>query len=98
MLCCAGVMVAILLCYSHALLCCAVTGMVRNLVYMQLPWGVTANVAVRNTDERFDLRFPPTGGGEDVDFCLRATHVARPGEHTQVGISGDGFQGGWPGW
>jgi hypothetical protein len=30
-------------------------------------------MALRNTAERFDLRFPRTGGGEDVDLCLRAT-------------------------
>lgn len=33
---------------------------------------MTANMAVRNTAERFDLRFPKTGGGEDIDFCIRA--------------------------
>eukprot|EP00198_Chlamydomonas_reinhardtii_P006894 XP_001696230.1 predicted protein [Chlamydomonas reinhardtii] len=37
-----------------------------------LPWCVTANMAVRNTHHRFDPRFPRTGGGEDIDFCLRA--------------------------
>ncbi|PNH10151.1 hypothetical protein TSOC_003167 [Tetrabaena socialis] len=37
-----------------------------------LPWAVTANMAVRNTPQRFDPRFPRTGGGEDIDFCLRA--------------------------
>lgn len=29
-------------------------------------------MAVRNTHHRFDPRFPRTGGGEDIDFCLRA--------------------------
>jgi len=38
----------------------------------RVPWAVTANLAVRNTGKRFDLRYPKTGGGEDVDFCLRA--------------------------
>ena len=38
----------------------------------QLPWAVTANMAVRNTAARFDGRFPRTGGGEDIDFCLKA--------------------------
>ncbi|KXZ46233.1 hypothetical protein GPECTOR_45g103 [Gonium pectorale] len=37
-----------------------------------LPWAVTANLAVRNTAQRFNERFPRTGGGEDIDFCLRA--------------------------
>ncbi|KAF8273743.1 glycosyltransferase family 2 protein [Lactarius quietus] len=39
-----------------------------------IPWGVTANlIARRNVDDgvRFDLRFPKTGGGEDIDFCRR---------------------------
>ncbi|KAK6988602.1 hypothetical protein R3P38DRAFT_274221 [Favolaschia claudopus] len=38
-----------------------------------LPWGVTANlIARRNKDGvQYDLRFPKTGGGEDIDFCVR---------------------------
>ena len=38
-----------------------------------LPWGVTANlIARRNADDvDFDLIFPKTGGGEDIDFCRR---------------------------
>ncbi|KAL0564362.1 hypothetical protein V5O48_017684, partial [Marasmius crinis-equi] len=38
-----------------------------------IPWGVTANlIARRNNDGvRYDLRFPKTGGGEDIDFCVR---------------------------
>lgn len=32
-----------------------------------LPW------AVRNSAHEFDLRFPRTGGGEDIDYCLKAT-------------------------
>ena len=43
------------------------------LTMSRVPWSVTANVAFRNTTERFDLRFPKTGGGEDIDFCLRAS-------------------------
>jgi glycosyltransferase involved in cell wall biosynthesis len=42
------------------------------LTMARVPWAVTANVAFRNTTERFDLRFPKTGGGEDIDFCLRS--------------------------
>ena len=42
------------------------------LTMNRVPWSVTANVAFRNTTERFDLRFPKTGGGEDIDFCIRA--------------------------
>lgn len=38
-----------------------------------LPWGVTANlIAKRSADEiDFDLIFPKTGGGEDIDFCRK---------------------------
>jgi len=37
----------------------------------EIPWAVTANMAVVNTDKQFDLRFPKTGGGEDIDYCLQ---------------------------
>lgn len=38
-----------------------------------MPWGVTANLIARRIDDgvEFDLRFPKTGGGEDIDFCRR---------------------------
>ncbi|CAB9518602.1 3-beta hydroxysteroid dehydrogenase/isomerase family [Seminavis robusta] len=38
------------------------------------PWGVTANLCVkaRQSRVRFDLSFPKTGGGEDLDYCARA--------------------------
>ncbi|KZT74468.1 glycosyltransferase family 2 protein [Daedalea quercina L-15889] len=39
-----------------------------------LPWGVTANLIARRDKEDnivFDLRFPKTGGGEDIDYCRR---------------------------
>ncbi|CAM9495189.1 unnamed protein product, partial [Pylaiella littoralis] len=37
------------------------------------PWGVTANLCVsgRSGDIWFNQAYPKTGGGEDVDFCLR---------------------------
>ncbi|KAJ3252064.1 hypothetical protein HDU77_005456, partial [Chytriomyces hyalinus] len=38
-----------------------------------IPWGVTANIVVRRTDVLFDESFPKSGGGEDIDFCLRTT-------------------------
>ena len=50
------------------------------------PWGVTANIMVpaRLNPVSFDRRFPKTGGGEDVDFCIRSQQhfgkcVAVPG-------------------
>ncbi|KAK1866225.1 hypothetical protein I4F81_008745 [Pyropia yezoensis] len=42
------------------------------------PWGVTANLCVpARTNNRvwFSERYPRTGGGEDVDFCLRLQAV-----------------------
>lgn len=38
-----------------------------------LPWGVTANLIARRIADGvdFDLIFPKTGGGEDIDFCRR---------------------------
>ncbi|KAF6751763.1 NAD-dependent epimerase/dehydratase [Ephemerocybe angulata] len=37
-----------------------------------LPWGVTANLIFRRKNDgvEFDLRYPKTGGGEDIDFCM----------------------------
>ena len=38
-----------------------------------LPWGATPNLIVKRVkdDISFDLRFPKTGGGEDIDYCIR---------------------------
>jgi len=45
----------------------------------EAPWGVTANVCTRRTPERFDKRFPKTGGGEDIDYERRvARHTCLP--------------------
>lgn len=36
------------------------------------PWAVTANVLLRRRpDLVFDLQFPKTGGGEDIDACIK---------------------------
>mmetsp|Transcript_7212 Transcript_7212/g.10150 ORF Transcript_7212/g.10150 Transcript_7212/m.10150 type:complete len:1017 (-) Transcript_7212:189-3239(-) len=46
-------------------------------VCMRMPnpsWGVTANICVKSRTQNkvwFSACFPKTGGGEDVDFCLR---------------------------
>jgi hypothetical protein len=54
-----------------------------------LPWGVTANLIVRRNADGvdFDLIFPKTGGGEDIDFCRRKRDwmVAKNGK------GGEGF-------
>lgn len=38
-----------------------------------MPWGVTANLITRRIGDgvEFNLQFPKTGGGEDIDFCRR---------------------------
>ncbi|KAF8311705.1 glycosyltransferase family 2 protein [Clavulina sp. PMI_390] len=38
-----------------------------------IPWGVTANLASRRVNDgiSFDLDFPKTGGGEDIDYCIK---------------------------
>ncbi|KAF8989435.1 glycosyltransferase family 2 protein [Cyathus striatus] len=40
---------------------------------VDIPWGVTANLIVRRIRDgvEFDLIFPKTGGGEDIDFCRK---------------------------
>lgn len=35
------------------------------------PWGITAQLVLKRTPERFNEVFPRTGGGEDIDLCLR---------------------------
>ena len=42
----------------------------------EMPWGITANLLVRNYAKEsepllFDPDFIKTGGGEDIDYCLR---------------------------
>ncbi|KAG6374427.1 glycosyltransferase family 2 protein [Boletus reticuloceps] len=51
-----------------------------------MPWGVTANLIVRRNDDKveFDLQFPKSGGGEDIDFCRRKRDLWFPG--TQLGF------------
>ena len=47
-------------------------------ISLQVPWAVTANMAIRNLGGvEFDLRFPKTGGGEDIVFCLRVAGLQR---------------------
>jgi hypothetical protein len=43
------------------------------------PWGVTANLCVRGRTSRlrFDLRYPKSGGGEDLDYCAKAARHGR---------------------
>jgi len=45
---------------------------------VDVPWGVTASLlARRNLPDgvTFDPRYPKTGGGEDIDFCVRKRDV-----------------------
>lgn len=55
----------------------------------ELPWGVTANLLVRRelgVRTRFRTSFPKTGGGEDIDFCLRARSL-----HAELDPMGTGW-------
>ncbi|KAA1474436.1 glycosyltransferase family 2 protein [Dentipellis sp. KUC8613] len=52
-----------------------------------LPWGVTANLIARRSAPdgvQFDLQFPKTGGGEDIDYVLRKRAYAL--EHGGTGF------------
>ena len=41
-------------------------------LWLEPPWGVTANLLVRRVSGlEFDTDFAKTGGGEDVDYCIR---------------------------
>ncbi|CAE6438861.1 unnamed protein product, partial [Rhizoctonia solani] len=46
---------------------------IADRIAEDVPWGITANLIVRRNARdkvQFDLRFPKTGGGEDIDFCI----------------------------
>lgn len=44
----------------------------------RVPWGVTANLCLRWTEkDRFDADFPKTGGGEDIDMCIKTRNRVR---------------------
>ncbi|CAM6107977.1 unnamed protein product [Calypogeia fissa] len=55
-----------------------------------IPWGVTANLLIRRNNDGvlFDPRFPKTGGGEDIDFCLKKREA-----HLKLIDGGEGFRG-----
>ena len=54
-----------------------------------VPWGVTANLAVRRLRDgvTFDQAFPRTGGGEDIAFCVDKTEA-----HKNAVLGGTGFR------
>ncbi|QRV75675.1 hypothetical protein RhiJN_03690 [Ceratobasidium sp. AG-Ba] len=52
---------------------------IADKISEDVPWGVTANlIARRNIQDgvKFDLIFPKTGGGEDIDFCRQKRQVS----------------------
>lgn len=63
---------------------------ITELMTEEIPWGVTANLLIRRShdDVRFDPTFPKTGGGEDIDFCLRKRKA-----HLELLDGGEGFRG-----
>ena len=47
---------------------------IAEKIEKDVPWGVTANlIARRNVADgiEYDLQFPKTGGGEDIDYCRK---------------------------
>jgi nucleoside-diphosphate-sugar epimerase/glycosyltransferase involved in cell wall biosynthesis len=61
-------------------------GIARKMEPDDIPWGVTANLIARryNDGVEFDLRFPKTGGGEDIDYC-------RKKRQSSLDCGGEGF-------
>lgn len=60
---------------------------IATKIEQDIPWGVTANLMFRRNVRdgiTYDLAFPKTGGGEDIDFCLRKRDFT-------VGSGGEGF-------
>lgn len=61
---------------------------------LELPWGVTANLCTRRMPGEkggrggvwFGEQFPRTGGGEDIDFCLRLREQVRCALPGSVGL------------
>ena len=51
---------------------------IATKIATDVPWGVTANlIAKRNKDGVFyDVDFPKTGGGEDIDFCRKKREIS----------------------
>mmetsp|Transcript_12999 Transcript_12999/g.30731 ORF Transcript_12999/g.30731 Transcript_12999/m.30731 type:complete len:955 (-) Transcript_12999:28-2892(-) len=61
--------------WSKAMLACNVIGFYYIADDRPFPpWGVTANLCVRGRTSRirFKHKFPNTGGGEDIDYCIRS--------------------------
>lgn len=55
------------------------------------PWGVTANICFRARTQNsiwFSDCYPKSGGGEDVDYCLRLKGGARHGRGAIVAVPG----------
>jgi len=66
-----------------------------NDMYKHPAWGVTANILFRRTKVRFDTRYAKTGGGEDVDYCLRV--IEETGMKLKTAPSATVYHDFWPG-
>lgn len=42
---------------------------------LHAPWGITVQLVLKRTKLRFNEVFPRTGGGEDIDLCLRTCRL-----------------------
>ena len=54
------------------------------------PWGVTANLCIRGRERKaiwFNEGYPKTGGGEDLDFCLRLKDLQPPNKRDEIVVA-----------
>ncbi|CAE8681191.1 unnamed protein product [Polarella glacialis] len=77
---------------QHALAACRMTFFYDVAERMpNPPWGVTANLCVRGrtqNDVWFSNIFPKTGGGEDIDYCLRQKPSSTDRDSAVVAVPG----------
>lgn len=61
---------------------------IANKLEGRIPWGVTANLASKRVHDgiSFDPTFPKTGGGEDIDYCIKRAELS-------IASGGEGFLG-----
>jgi len=59
---------------------------IADKITNDVPWGVTANLLVKRERDgiEYDLRFIKTGGGEDIDYCIRRRNYSI--EHNRQGF------------
>ena len=87
---------------QHAILACGITFFYDVANRMQHPpWGVTANICFRGRTQNkiwFNDVYPKTGGGEDVDYCLRLKENMFGEDRDQLFVSVPGARAEHPFW